>query len=92
MKPSIARPTCTSCSTAAAYAAADGWDPVLTYIEVPMPLELGGHPVNDGDKAAHAGAGVVAANDAAGAVEPEVGAAVGSGVMMAPGGSTSPGH
>ena len=55
-------------------------------------MELGRHPVNKGDKAAHTGASVAVADGAAGAVEPEVGAAVGSSVIMAPGGSTSPGH
>ena len=88
----MARPAHTSCSTAAAYAVADGWDPALTYVEVPMPLELGSHQVNKGDEAAHAGAGVAVADGAAGVVEPEVGAAVRSGVRMAPSGSTSPGH
>ena len=74
---------------AAAYATADGWDPALTCVAAPAPLELGSHPVNEGNEAAHAGAGVAVADDAVGAVEPEVGAAVGSGVMTAPGGSTS---
>ena len=88
----MARLARTSCSTAAAYAAADGWDPALTYMVVPVPLELGSHQVNEGDEAAHAGAGVSVADGAAGAAEPEVGAAVGSDVMTAPSGSTLPGH
>ena len=88
----MARSAHTSCSMAAAYATADGWDPALTYIAVAVPLELGRHPVNKGDKAAHAGAGVAVADGAAGAAEPKVGAAAGSGIMMAPSGSTSPGH
>ena len=71
---------------------ADGWDPALTYVVVPVPLEPGSHPVNEGNEAAFAGAGVAVADGAAGAVEPQVGAAVGSGVITAPGGSTSPGH
>ena len=77
---------------AAVYATDYGWDPALTYMVVPIPLELGRHPVNKGDKAAHAGAGVAVAYGAAGVVEPEVGAAAGSGVITAPSGSTSPGH
>ena len=48
--------------------------------------------MNKGDEAAHAGAGVAVADSAAGAVVPEVGAAAGSSVKMASGGSTSPGH
>ena len=88
----MARPACTSCFTAAAYAAADGWDPALTYIAVAVPLELGRHPVNKGDKAAHAGAGVAVVDGTAGVVELEVGAAVRSGIITAPGRSTSPGH
>ena len=77
---------------AAAYATAVGWDPVLTNMVVPAPLEFGSHPVNEGDEAAHVGAGVAIADGTTGAVEPEVGATVGSGVMTAPGGNTSPGH
>ena len=88
----MAKPARTSCSTSAAYAAANGWDPVLTYFAVLIPLEPGSHLVNKGNEAAHAGAGRAVANGAAGAVEPEVGAAAGSGVMTAPSGSTSPGH
>ena len=83
----MARPARTSYSTAA-----DGWDPALTYVAAPAPLELGSHPVNEGNEAANAGSGVAVADGAAGAVEPEVGAVVGSGIKTAPGGSTSPGH
>ena len=51
----MARPAHTSCSMANAYAAADGWDPALTYVVVPVPLESGSHPVDEGNQAAHAG-------------------------------------
>ena len=55
-------------------------------------MEPSSHPVNEGDEAAYAEAGGAVADGAVGVVEPEVVAAAGSGIMIAPGGITSPGH